>query len=131
MEHIKNKYYIRLDENNQIIKTFSNVFEEPVESDILINEGYGSQFRASKENLSEELQQYADVENGLPLINENGQYQLTYDLEEKKIKKINENILFQQAELLKVEINTNKTLHFDTIKDKMFYYDENKEKVFI
>lgn len=39
-----NKHYIRLDENNNIIRGFSNVFEEPQEGDICINEQGGRHF---------------------------------------------------------------------------------------
>jgi hypothetical protein len=39
MESIKNKIYVRLDKNNIVIKLFSNVFEEPKDTDILIEEG--------------------------------------------------------------------------------------------
>ncbi len=79
MEEIKNKYYIRLNENGRVVKTFSDVFENAMESDILIGEGFGSQFRASSDVLSEDLQEYAEVENGLQLMNDQGIYILKYE----------------------------------------------------
>lgn len=79
MEDYKNKYYIRVNENNRIIKTFSSAFENAEKSDIEIGEGDGSQFRVSKERLTEELHDYANVENGLELINEYGLYCLKYE----------------------------------------------------
>lgn len=96
MEEVKNKYCIRLNSKNQITHFFSSVFETPLKTDILLNEGDGSQFRASSENLSGDLQEYAEVENGLPLMNELGIYQLKY--ENGKIQKLT-------AQEIQVEIN--------------------------
>lgn len=79
MDIIKNRYFIRTDENKRIIKTFSSVFEKSEKNDILIGEGEGSQFRAGKEVLSEELQEFSDIENGLELLNEHGLYCLKYE----------------------------------------------------
>lgn len=73
------KYYIRLNKDKKIIKTFTSAFEEAIESDILIGEGIDSQFRATKEVLSEELQEFANVENGLNFVNEQGLYCLKYE----------------------------------------------------
>lgn len=78
MLEFKSKYYIRVNKNNRVIKTFSNFFEEPEENDVEVGEGVGSQFRASKDVLSEELQALADVENGLSLVNEYGLYCFKY-----------------------------------------------------
>ena len=39
------KHYIRTDEDGQIIKGFSDAFEQPQEGDICINEQGGYQFR--------------------------------------------------------------------------------------
>ncbi len=78
-EITKNKYYIRLNEKNQIIKTFSSTFEKPNVTDILIGEGEGSQFRAFSNNLSPELKEFTGVENGLQLTNEHGIYILKYE----------------------------------------------------
>lgn len=39
MENYKNKIYARLDKNNIVLKMFSSVFEQPLKSDILIEEG--------------------------------------------------------------------------------------------
>ncbi len=64
MEEIKNKYYIRLNERGRVVKAFSDIFDKVEESDILIGEGFGSQYRVSSEALSDELQDYADVEIG-------------------------------------------------------------------
>lgn len=44
-----NKHYIRIDDNNHIIKGFSDAFEEPVEFDICINEEGGRQFELLEE----------------------------------------------------------------------------------
>lgn len=38
------KHYIRIDQNNRIIKGFSDDFEEPMETDICINEDGGRHF---------------------------------------------------------------------------------------
>lgn len=76
MEYVK--YYIRLNENNRIIKAFSSAFEESLKTDIEIGQGFGSQFRANSEVLNDELQIHAGVENGLPLYNEKHQYQLEF-----------------------------------------------------
>lgn len=97
----KNKYYIRLNENNQIIHFFSEIFEQPIESDILIGRGVGSQFRVSSEVLSEDLQEYAEVENGLPYF-ENGIYQLKYNngiIQRLSAEEIQEELEFIQAEI--------------------------------
>lgn len=75
----QNKYFIRLNSNNQIIHYFSNIFEKPLETDIEIGQGYGSQFRASSSVLSEELQVYANVENGLSVHNLNGLLQYKFE----------------------------------------------------
>ncbi len=77
--YTKNKYYIRLNENNRIIKTFSSIFEAPEDSDILVGEGEGAQFRVGSNILEESLQEYIEVENGLRLINEFGVYMLKYE----------------------------------------------------
>ncbi len=79
MEELKNKYYIRIDERGRVVKVFSDIFDKVKESDILIGEGFGSQYRADSSVLSDELQDYADVENGLDLIDENGLYILKYE----------------------------------------------------
>ena len=39
MEQITNKIYARLNKNNIVIKLFSSVFEQPIESDKLVEEG--------------------------------------------------------------------------------------------
>lgn len=39
-----NKHYIRIDEKNRIIEGFSDAFENPLETDICINENGGRQF---------------------------------------------------------------------------------------
>ncbi len=98
MEEVKNKYYIRLDQNDRIIKFFSNVFEEPKETDILINEGYGLHFIVDKDTLREELQRYANIENSLPLTNEFGILQLKY--KEGKIRKISDEELEKEIDNL-------------------------------
>ncbi len=79
MEEIKNKYYIRLNENGRIVKTFSNALENCLESDIQVGVGYGTQFRVKGEVLSAELQEFSNVENGLCLINDNGLFALKYE----------------------------------------------------
>lgn len=89
MEEIKNKYYIRIDEKKRIIKVFADILEKAEEGDISIGEGEGSQFRACKQSLSEELQMFADVENGLQLVDANGLYCLKY--ENELICKVSEN----------------------------------------
>ncbi len=79
MENLKNKYYIRLNKDNRIIKTFSSVFEKAKERDILIGEGIGSQVRFTKDKLHTDLSHLIGVENGLDLINEMGIYQYKYE----------------------------------------------------
>lgn len=44
MEEFKTKHYIRVDANNRIIKGFSTAFEQPLETDICINEDGGRHF---------------------------------------------------------------------------------------
>lgn len=44
MKEFYHKHYIRLD-GNKIIKGFSDAFEQPLESDVCINEQGGYQFR--------------------------------------------------------------------------------------
>lgn len=39
MENMKNKIYARLNEKNVVIKLFSSVFEQPMENDLLVEEG--------------------------------------------------------------------------------------------
>ena len=41
------KHYIRIDENNNIIKTFTDIFEQPEMGDILINESRERHFNLS------------------------------------------------------------------------------------
>ncbi len=83
-----NKYHIRLNSKNRIIHCFSDLLEQPLQTDIKIGEGSGSQFRVSIEKLSVELQKYADIENGLPLTNEQGIFILKF--EDGLIKKVSE-----------------------------------------
>ncbi len=104
MEYTKNKYYIRLNENSRIVRWFSEVFEKPIDGDILIGEGYGVQFVVGKEVLSEELYDYADIENGLDLTNKNGLLQLKY--ENGIISKVSEVELEEQ---LKVQLEKEQT----------------------
>lgn len=63
-------YYIRVNDNNHIVKTFSSALEEPLQTDILVNEGEGIQFVIGSKVLSAELKQYANEENGLVLFDE-------------------------------------------------------------
>lgn len=44
-----NKHYIRIDEKNRIIEGFSDAFENPLETDICINENGGRQFEINGE----------------------------------------------------------------------------------
>lgn len=44
MEMPKVKVFIEIDEKSNIIKIFSNVFGEPTESSILIDEGFGDKY---------------------------------------------------------------------------------------
>lgn len=89
-----NKYYIRLNGNSRITDIISSAQSEILETDILIGEGFGTQFRASSEVLSDELQMYADEENVLrnEIRNEKyGLYQLEYV--DGIIQKVSEEIL--------------------------------------
>ncbi len=79
MDNFTNKYYIRLNEEKRIIKFFSTAFEDALANDICVGEGIGSQFRVDKKVLSVELQEFANIENGLRLINVNGIYILKYE----------------------------------------------------
>jgi len=56
-----NKHYIRVDENNLIIKSFSDAFEQPTESDIFIEEG-GRHYNLDL--LSEDIWKYK-YDNGI------------------------------------------------------------------
>ncbi len=117
MEEFKNKYYISVNEKNRVIKTFSSVFEKPIETDILIGEGAGSQFRVLSDKLSEELQEFAEVENGLQLINELGIYILKY--ENGVIRKISDEELEESisgVEFVPTEIELLKEENFKIIE---------------
>ncbi len=96
--NVKNKYYIRINEKNRITKAFSEVFEEHQETDIFIGEGEGAQFRAREEVLSEELKQYADVENGLMLTN--GFNILVLKYENGLICKVSDEEIYEEIERL-------------------------------
>ena len=43
-ESIEYSVYARIDENNRVVKVFSNCFEQPQEEDILIKSGSGDEF---------------------------------------------------------------------------------------
>ncbi len=43
-ESTKYSVYARTDENNRVVKVFSNCFEQPQEGDILIKSGSGDEF---------------------------------------------------------------------------------------
>lgn len=60
-----NKIYVRLDKNNVVIKMFSSVFEQPLETDILVEEG------------NEEY--HAHVHLKYAIIDENGNYNYKYE----------------------------------------------------
>jgi len=45
MDEFYNKHYIRTDENDNIVKGFSDAFEQSQDGDICINEQGGYQFR--------------------------------------------------------------------------------------
>lgn len=92
------KYYIRLNKDNKIVKTISDIFEMPLDNDILIGEDEGIQFRATEDVLSDELKEYAEVENGLSIINNYGLLQLTYI--DGIICKVPDEILQQEYESL-------------------------------
>lgn len=65
MENYKNKIYARLDKNNIVIKMFSSIFEQPLKSDILVEEG------------NEEY--HAHVHLKYAIIDENGNYNYKYE----------------------------------------------------
>lgn len=72
------KYYIRLDENNNTVKGFSDDFEKPMDTDICIKENGGRQFEL----------------NGVinpPLINSQGIYLFKY-INNEVIAKTNDEI---------------------------------------
>jgi len=57
-----NNHYIRTDTNNNITQGFSDAFEQPQDSDILINEQGGRHFE-----LFEKINPPLRTENGIPL----------------------------------------------------------------
>lgn len=57
------KHYIRLDENKSIIHGFSTTFEEPLETDICINDNGGRHFEVNGV-INPQLKN----ENGIPLF---------------------------------------------------------------
>ena len=70
-----NKHYIRLDSNNHIIKGFSDAFEQPLETDICINEQGGRQFELNGEinptlfdGYSCAKYKYVETENGFEIL---------------------------------------------------------------
>ncbi len=135
MEELKNKYYIRLNENGRIIKTFSSAFEKSLESDIVVGEDYGSQFRADAGVLSEELQSFASVENGLMLMNDLGGYQLKY--ENGLICKVSEDdeefvLLARTNKKVELTRSCNKAIlsGFETEEGKFYQFDEKDQSNF-
>lgn len=71
-----NKHYIRLDENNMIIKGFSDAFETPSETDICIREDIGRHFA-----INNTINPVMFGELGEPLYKYNGFLQETTDAE--------------------------------------------------
>lgn len=66
-----NKHYIRIDEENRVIKGFSDAFEKPKEGDIVINEKGGRHFRLPFEN---RVNPPLKTDEGVPLYKyENGE----------------------------------------------------------
>lgn len=61
------KVYIEINENNEIIKVFSSEFEEPKESSIFIDSGFGVKYRHAQNNYLNK-----------PLLNEKAQYNYKY-----------------------------------------------------
>lgn len=61
------KVYIEINENNEIIKVFSSEFEEPKESSILIDSGFGDKYMHAQNN-------YLDK----PLLNDEAEYNYKY-----------------------------------------------------
>ncbi len=133
-EEMLNSYYIRVNKKGRIIKAFSTVFEQPNDNDIKIGEGTGSQFRATSTVLSKELQQYSNIENGLPLTNEEMQYNLTYNYEKMIIEYVSESTLQEEkvteVQTFKASLNENQ-LFYDTAENKQYYKDSENNKVYI
>ncbi len=78
MEESQNNYYIRLNEKNQVIKAFSDVFEKPEKTDILVGCGAEAHFRIGSDRLCDELHENANIENGLDIYDNLGIYKLKY-----------------------------------------------------
>ncbi len=80
MEKDKYKYIIKLDQNNRIIECVSTTLIKELEThSIIIGEGFGAQFRATIDTLDNNVKEYANIENGLQLLNREGIYQLKYE----------------------------------------------------
>lgn len=111
MEEIKNKYYLRVDKRNRIIYKLSSAQESPLETDIEVGQGNGTQFQVGTEKLSDELQLWSGVENGLELIHKDyGLFQLEYV--ENTIFEVDSDVLENEyAELVKLAIPTNSELN--------------------
>lgn len=75
MEEFYNKHYIRLNGTNRVIKGFSDAFEEPLETDICINEQGGRQFELFGEinpqlfdGYTCAMYKYVETENGFDIV---------------------------------------------------------------
>lgn len=91
------KHYIRINENNHIIHGFSDVFEQPLETDICINEEGGRHFELSSKT-------------NLPLLNEFGRALYKY---------INGEIL-ETTEEERIDLNTLKGSKIKAIKQACY-----------
>ena len=63
-EYEGNKHYVRIDENGNIIKGFSDAFEKPQEGDIVITEQAGRHFRLPFHN---QVNPPLQTNEGIPL----------------------------------------------------------------
>ncbi len=136
MKELKNNYYIRLSENSEIVKMFSSVYERPKETDILVGSGFGAQFKITENVLHNDLKQYANIENGLPLINEQGIYQLKYEnglitkISDQELQKEIDNL--QKAKSKPSEIEILKQSNLTLMENAAIQFEENlllKEKL--
>ena len=66
------KVYVEVDKDNNIIKVFSSDFEDPTETSIKIDEGFGDKFRHAQSQYFEK-----------PLMNDDGTY--NYKFENNKV----------------------------------------------
>jgi hypothetical protein len=76
LQEVPTEVFIEINENNEIIKIFSTDFEQPKQTSIKIDEGFGDRYRHAQSQYFEK-----------PLVNEVGAYNYKYI--NKKVEEYN------------------------------------------